>query len=233
MYVPDLKVNLFSVRKAIDNGYMFSIIGNKCQFTKNNEVCSVGKCVDKFYVMQFAYKPSNVNVVATQDKSNTIQDWHEKLVHQNFDYCRSIIKNNNIDFIESNKSCVACIEGKCHRLPFPHSLTKTTTCCEIIHADICGPMQVPSVGGSKYILVIKDDFSKYRTVYFFKQKCEALEKIKDFISYAEVQTGCKVKILRTDNGLEFINKLFELYLNKKGIQHQTTVIYIHPNKMVR
>lgn len=226
LYVPELKVNLFSVTKAINKGYMLQIKGKSCELIKNNIICCVGKCVGKFYVMQFTSATSHRANLTTQVKeNNTLMDWHEKLAHQNLDYCRSILKNNNIKFIDSDDSCVACMEGKCHRLPFPRSLNKTNMCCEILHADVCGPMEVSSVGGSRYILVIKDDFSKYRKVYFLKHKSEVPERIKQFINYAEIETNSKVKILRTDNGTEFLNKTLESFLSNKGIQHQTTVVY--------
>ena len=37
--------------------------------------------------------------------------------------------------------CHACAIGKTHRLPFPSSDAKTTRIGEIIHANLCGPMQ--------------------------------------------------------------------------------------------
>ena len=41
----------------------------------------------------------------------------------------------------------------------------------------------------------------------------------------ENETGQKVNILRTDNGLEFINKEMTELINKHGIKHERTVSY--------
>jgi len=41
----------------------------------------------------------------------------------------------------------------------------------------------------------------------------------------KTDTGCKVKVLRTDNGLEFVNKEITSVLQKYEISHQTTVPY--------
>ncbi|XP_063392606.1 uncharacterized protein LOC134678087 [Cydia fagiglandana] len=46
-----------------------------------------------------------------------------------------------------------------------------------------------------------------------------------FKEFAENQSGKKLKILRTDNGTEFVNKQMDNYLKKFGIQHQLTVDY--------
>ncbi|CAI7933688.1 unnamed protein product [Closterium sp. NIES-54] len=42
---------------------------------------------------------------------------------------------------------------------------------------------------------------------------------------AQRESGHKVKVIRTDNGGEFIGTDFEAVLKKKGIQHQLTVPY--------
>lgn len=68
-------------------------------------------------------------------------------------------------------------------------------------------------------------FSRYRTVYFLKSKAETVERIKDFLAKAKNHLGRDIKILRTDNGLEYMNREVTNMLTEKGIQHQRTVIY--------
>ena len=36
------------------------------------------------------------------------------------------------------------------------------------------------------------------------------------------QFDAKVRIIRTDNGTEYVNKEFAVYLSEEGILHQTT-----------
>lgn len=43
-----------------------------------------------------------------------------------------------------------CEPKQHHRLPFNHKGTRATKLLEIIHTDVCGRMQVQSLGGSKY-----------------------------------------------------------------------------------
>lgn len=78
-------------------------------------------------------------------------------------------------------------------------------------------MEVSSIGGSKYFLLFKDDYSHYRTVYFIKNKYDVKNIFETFIKSVETGTGSKVKILRTDNGLEFVNKEITSILQKHGI----------------
>ncbi|GBP13452.1 Retrovirus-related Pol polyprotein from transposon TNT 1-94 [Eumeta japonica] len=114
---------------------------------------------------------------------------------------------------------------KIHRLPYPVSNNVTSRVCEIIHADTCGPMEKPSIGGSRYFVVFKDEYSKYRRVFFVKTKDEIKSCIKNFISQAENETGNKIKIFRSDNGTEFINKEVREVFQNKGIIHQTSVTF--------
>ena len=60
---------------------------------------------------------------------------------------------------------------------------------EIIHTDICGPMPIESMGGSHYILMFTDDYSRYTIVYFLKSKDETLSKFKEYVYLVENQTG--------------------------------------------
>lgn len=59
----------------------------------------------------------------------------------------------------------------------------------IIHANLCGSMEVNSIG-LKYFLLL-DDFFSYRIVYFLKR--------------IENETEKKVKIFCTNNVIEKIN----------------------------
>ena len=56
---------------------------------------------------------------------------------------------------------------------------------EVFHADLCGKMSKPSIGGANYFLLLKDDHSRYCFVYFLKEKSDTIKKLKEF--FAEVQ----------------------------------------------
>ena len=70
-----------------------------------------------------------------------------------------------------------------------------------------------------------DDASKRVVVYFLKNKNQTLEAFKSFKAKAERQTGKKVKTLRSDNGLAYVNAEFRKVLDSEGIRHQTTCPY--------
>ena len=46
---------------------------------------------------------------------------------------------------------------------------------ELVHADLCGPFPIESLNGSRYFLIIVDDFSGMYFTYFLKNKSECLD----------------------------------------------------------
>ena len=81
---------------------------------------------------------------------------------------------------------------------------------KIVHSDLC-TIDVPTHGGSKYFITFIHDFSIKTWVYFLKQKSEACDVFKSFKAYVENQSDCKIKILITDKGQEYLacTDLFE------------------------
>lgn len=77
---------------------------------------------------------------------------------------------------------------------------------EYIHSDLWGASRVPSNGGARYFKSIIDDYSRRVWIYTLKNKSEAPDKFKQWLLFVENQTGRKLKKLRTDNGLEFVQK---------------------------
>lgn len=118
----------------------------------------------------------------------------------------------------------ACQMGKLHRLPFNKKVehNKKIKPDEKMHSDVCGPMSTNSIRGSRYFLTFKDEATGYRHVYFMKKKSEVYKKFKIFEKMIENKFGRKMKTLRSDNGREFCNKEMDDYLEKHGIQRETT-----------
>ncbi|GJP67621.1 hypothetical protein CLOP_g24418 [Closterium sp. NIES-67] len=77
-----------------------------------------------------------------------------------------------------------------------------------------------------FFLTIVDDHTRAVWVYPLKSKGEvAVAVLKEWMPRAQRECGHKVKVIRSDNGGEFIGADFEGELKRKGIQHQLTVPY--------
>ena len=78
----------------------------------------------------------------------------------------------NVTF-EKDRPCAACQAGK-QVGSTHHSKNVMTTLrpLELLHMDLFGPVAYLSIGGSRYGLVIVDDFSGFTWVFFLQDKSE-------------------------------------------------------------
>ncbi|KAI5317846.1 hypothetical protein L3X38_037553 [Prunus dulcis] len=98
-------------------------------------------------------------------------------------------------------------------------------CLQTGTRDICGPMKTDSISGNKYFLLFTDDCTRMSWVYFIRNKSNALECFRKFKAMTELQSGYKIKGLRSDRGGEFLSSEFNSFCAEVGIQRQLTVAY--------
>ena len=70
-------------------------------------------------------------------------------------------------------------------------------------------MQTRSLGGASYFLTFIDDRSRYTWVYFIRRKGDVFEYFKEFRTMIEKQTEKCIKILKSDNGGEYMYGAFK------------------------
>ena len=78
---------------------------------------------------------------------------------------------------------------------------------------------------AKYALTFIDDFSRYCWVYFLKHKSEVFGLFKVFKALVENQSGRKLKVLRSNNGGEYVKSKFIQYYAYVGIHMQHSIPY--------
>ena len=86
--------------------------------------------------------------------------------------------------------------------------------------DLFGPVNVLSIGKKQSCLVIVNDFSIFSWVFFLAKKIETAQVLMDHISRIEIQFSKSIKSLRSDNGTEFKNEVFDSFCIGKGITRQ-------------
>lgn len=225
LHAPGMKHNLFSVRASAKKGVDFLIKrnGKECVFTYGNKIVAVGIEVGNLYRIDLRVLTSNI--ACTASKIDTLQLWHERLGHQNKRHIKAFLKNRGVDVTIDNEFCDGCAYGKHHRLHFGERIERATVPRELIHSDVCGPMNVESIGKSRYYVVFKDDYSGYRTIYCIRNKSEVQKKIEIFCTEIKTRFGENIKELRTDGGKEYVNTDVREFLEKLGIKHTVSVPY--------
>jgi IS30 family transposase len=57
-----------------------------------------------------------------------------------------------------------------------------------------------------------------------KRKSDVLSVFRDLCALIKNQHGTTIKVLRSDNGTEYVNQDFGKFLSQNGIEHQTTCV---------
>jgi transposase InsO family protein len=131
----------------------------------------------------------------------------------------------NVHF-EKDRVCSICQAGKQVGAHHPHKNIMTTDRpLELLYMDLFGPIACISIGGSKYCLVIVDDYSCFTWVFFLQEKSQTQETLKGFLRWAQNEFGLRIKKIRSDNRTEFKNSQIEGFLKEEGIKHEFSSPY--------
>nr|GEV36052.1 retrovirus-related Pol polyprotein from transposon TNT 1-94 [Tanacetum cinerariifolium] len=76
----------------------------------------------------------------------------------------------------------------------------------------------------EYILVIVDEYSRFTWVKFLRSKDETLEFVIKFLKQIQVGLNKTVRLIRTNNGTEFVNHDLTQYYESVSIFHQKLVL---------
>nr|GEU60153.1 retrovirus-related Pol polyprotein from transposon TNT 1-94 [Tanacetum cinerariifolium] len=92
--------------------------------------------------------------------------WHRRFSHLNFDYINLLSKKDIVIGLPKLKYvkdqlCSSCGLSKAKRSSFKSKAVPSSKGrLNLLHMDLCGPIQVASINGKKYIMVIVDDYSR-------------------------------------------------------------------------
>ena len=84
--------------------------------------------------------------------------------------------------------------GKMTKTPFSGTMERATDLLEIIHTDVCGPMNIEARGRCHYFLIFRDDLSRCEYIYLMTHKSETFKKFKEFQSEVENHRNKKNKV---------------------------------------
>jgi hypothetical protein len=166
-------------------------------------------------------------------KTSVIEDswiWHRRLGHLNFASMKKMQQTDMVCglpvLIELKEVCECCVSRKHHREKFDkEEAWRASYPLELMHADLCGPIQNESIGGNRYFIIFIDDFLRTCWVYFLRNKSDTLNLFKKFKALVEMQSGYRLKKLRSDRGGEYTSHEFQNLCASMGMERQLTITY--------
>ncbi|WVZ00077.1 hypothetical protein V8G54_026146 [Vigna mungo] len=223
-YVPELKRNLISISSFDLGGYTTKVEDGVMRVCSGDSVVAKGRRRNGLYILEGSTVIGHVSVASGTE--NTARLWHLRMGHISEKGLEELEKQGLLlgDKLQKLDFCDHCVLGKSHRIPFGKGKHSTERPFEYVHADLWGPARTLTHGGGAYFLSIIDDFSRRVWIYVLKNKSETFQKFKEWHTQIENQLGCRLKCLRTDNGLEFVSEEFNGFCKEKGIRRHRTVV---------
>jgi transposase InsO family protein len=230
--VESLGYNLLSVSQLCNMGYncLFTNIDVSIFRRSDGSLAFKGVLDGKLYLVDFSKENADLDA-CLMAKTNMDWLWHRRLAHVGMKNLHRLLKGDhvlgltNVCF-EKDRPCAACQAGK--QVGSTHhnkNVMTTSRPLELLHRDLFGPVAYLSIRGSKYGLVIVDDFPCFTWVFFLQDKSETQGTLKRFLRRAQNEFEIKVKKIRSNNGSEFKNLQVEEFVEEEGIKHEFSTPY--------
>ena len=166
------------------------------------------------------------SVMATRMVSaNTLTRWHHRLGHISGQKILAMQSSEiEINAKDSDEVCEPCIHGKAKRTTLHRrSEGRTTGVLEMVHIDCVGKLQTPALGGEVYLFTVVDNNSRAVFVFLMHRKSEMYDNMVSLTTWAERQTGKRLKRIRSDNDGVFNNaEKFQAWVTEHQIEMSTS-----------
>ncbi|GJR26397.1 putative ribonuclease H-like domain-containing protein [Tanacetum coccineum] len=236
-FVIELKFKLLSVSQMCDkkNYVLFTdteclVLSPNFKLPDENQILKISRKDNMYsFDMKNIVPKESLTCLVAKATLDELMLWHRRLGHINFKNINKLVKDNLVrglptKHFENDQTCVACLKGKQHRASCKSKvLNPITKPLFMLHMDLFGPTFVSSLMHKKYCLVVTDDYSRFTWVFFLTTKDETSEILKNFIKEIENLVDNKVKIIKSDNGTEFKNKVMDDFCREKGIKREYSI----------
>eukprot|EP00253_Pinus_taeda_P035070 PITA_35070 len=206
-HMTGIKKNLISISMITDQDMQVQFFKNGCVIQDSKlETVATGVRVGNLYRLDARSIPQQAMVAATSTAENL---WHQRFGHINLQDLILLKNKGMVDGLPTlhniKLECDGCALGNMHRDEFPvHVNRKQRDILELVHTDICGPMQTRSLGvmienqtAKKIKILCSDQGGEYR-LNEFMNFCKQHGIIQQFtVPHTPQQNGVAERKNRT------------------------------------
>lgn len=231
-YAPNCRTNLVSLTKAqrIGVDIMYKGGGSKMIATYKGEAVMHGDSENTGISELVGMKRASIGradvAFFNAGENDAMKMAHRRTCHTAVGTLRRMQETNAVHGLDALKStkkvdniCEACVDGKAASHPHPRKEKSTTKVLELMHTDICGPIDPPSMHGDRYVQLMVDDYSGAIFMSTMPTREGAGSATKNMVLHAQKLTGSKVITVRPDGAKEL-----KLGTSRKFLDENGTVI---------
>ncbi|KAJ0556870.1 putative nucleotidyltransferase, Ribonuclease H [Helianthus annuus] len=208
-YIVELENNLLSISQICDKSFSVHFTKNECVILKpgfkipDEMVLLRAPREDDRYILDMSVatptthqKQCFVSKTKAMEKETIM--WHRKMGHihirkMNFLVHNDLVEGVNLKNFHLSDDCVACKKGKQTRKShLPKILISIRLPLERLHMDLFGPVNVKSISGDLYCLVVTDDFTRFSWVVCLERKDQTFESL--MVLFKKMETVYKLPI---------------------------------------
>ncbi|POW01072.1 hypothetical protein PSHT_12684 [Puccinia striiformis] len=214
LFIPDLVVNLLSVRSLVILNYNVQFHKNSFSISKDNKLVIDGRYVGNLPVIQFLNSEHYSHL-------SSLELLHKSVGHVS---CRRLRNKLGIPLKITN-DCESCAVSKITRASFQNKHCHASRPFEELHLDLIGPINPASREGDKFILTIVDSNTRFVSAIPIRSKGDVLETLSVLLDFEAKRFGYYPSVLHSDHGTEFITRTMKEYCMQHRIRSRTSDAY--------
>lgn len=232
LHAPLSESNLLSLGRITDAGLKLAMRGDVMHvLSSSGKLIGVGKKTGGLYQMNLTVPTRQTDRALIARGPRSWDEWHRIMGHISPSSVKLMKTKAMVDGMEVDTSqeaspqCDACIQAKQTVQPFPkESMTQPEKIGDLTVVDLWGPARVTGLRGERLFMGITDVRSRRTVTHFIKSKSSdvILEKLKQYQSFLITQAQTRMRVLRADNGTEFVNAEVRKWLDDNGIKLELT-----------
>ncbi|XP_076934521.1 uncharacterized protein LOC143600847 [Bidens hawaiensis] len=217
-YITELENNLLSISQICDKGFSTRFTSQDCLILKSGYkipeewILMKAPRENDLYVLNMNVASSTQGTIQCFVKSSKQEYvfWRRRMGHINVRKMNYLVHNQlvegvNVKGFHLSLECLSCMKGKQKKKSHPtKSLNSINLPFEWVHVDLIGPVNVKSITGELYCLVVTSCFSR---VMFQESKDETFDNLMILFKKLEMLYTLPIRRIRRNNGTEFRNNL--------------------------